>query len=562
MNDSLELNEGKYHCPFKDDDEGLENRDKIFSELIKNDEPFTLNDFLTNPEMTGNYFLKKNLLNLEIKDRLLLKVINELEPDLKNEKRKIISFESCIENDELDDINKRNSLNIYKSINRDIHIILHGKKNLEEKNCIFIDENDKNYEVSENFKNGEYDKKICNLKEKNKIFEFIGIKSLMISITNYMNELIDSYLSYFEKLDEKHPNPRIGDWGDEDEQEGDPTIFDKIYGEIYKDFVKKSNICSELEESFQFSLGSFKTKYQLHFTLSELFTDIFWDSIFHNKFLCKLFIDAYTSIDYEDSKRNLKIIRKVIFDTNIPLKRQIVELLGLKLIEGDEKNDLMTLIVDKKNKHHNEIIKAEKEKEKNEMNKNEEDEININSVKLNNSFEFINNDKNNLLKNKKEMIIDDNINIRCNIIKANDIGKFKQKKAKANSSFLNTENKNTNIIIPFESINDKNDNKEKKNNENNDDGVPDLSNKKIEEIINYINDGKIVDKSTKNKRKKKSRKNKRKKEEAEQNKVEIEDSLVLKFKEDLAEEFIHAGSITKIKPVISDNWLKDISTYY
>jgi hypothetical protein len=135
----IHTNDRPYHCPFKDDDEGLENRDKIFSELIKNDEPFTLNDFLTNPEMTGNYFLKKNLLNLEIKDRLLLKVINELEPDLKNEKRKIISFESCIENDELDDINKRNSLNIYKSINRDIHIILHGKKNLEEKNCIFID---------------------------------------------------------------------------------------------------------------------------------------------------------------------------------------------------------------------------------------------------------------------------------------------------------------------------------------------------------------------------------------------------------------------------------------
>ena len=89
-----------------------------------------------------------------------------------------------------------------------------------------------------------------------------------------------------------------------------------------------------------------------------------------------------------------------------------------------------------------------------------------------------------------------------------------------------------------------------------------MSNKKIEEIINYINDGKIVDKSTKNKRKKKSRKNKRKKEEAEQNKVEIEDSLVLKFKEELAEEFIHAGTKTKIKPVISDNWLKHISTYY
>ena len=49
-------------------------------------------------------------------------------------------------------------------------------------------------------------------------------------------------------------------------------------------------------------------------------------------------------------------------------------------------------------------------------------------------------------------------------------------------------------------------------------------------------------------------------EEAEQNKNQLEDSLVLKFKEDLTAEFIHANTITKIKPVISDNWIKLIST--
>jgi hypothetical protein len=321
-----------------------------------------------------------------------------------------------------------------------------------------------------------------------------------------------------------------------------------------------------LEEALQFSLGSFKAKYQMHFTLSELFTDIFWNSIFHNKTLCKLFIDIYSNIDDIEKKINLEKIRKVIFGMNIPLKHQIIDLLELHHIEKDEKNDLMTLIAEMKNIYHNELMKLEKEKEKEkgriESNKNEENEINIENIKINNINEFINNDKNNnLLKNKKEMIIDENI--RCNIIKANDIGKFKQKKAKA---FLAHDEKNNNIILPVENNNGKNEDKEIKNNDNiNNDTVPDFSNKSVDELVKYINDDKIVDKSSKVKRKKKSRKNKKAKKEealAEQNKIEIEDSLVLKFKEDLAEEFIHAGAITKIKPVISDNWLKRISTYY
>ena len=327
--------------------------------------------------------------------------------------------------------------------------------------------------------------------------------------------------------------------------------------------MKKSNICSELEEALEYSLGSFKNKYQMNFTLSELFTDIFWNSIFHNKSLCKLFIDTYSNINDIEKKINLEKIRKVIFGMNIPLKHHIIDLLGLRHIEQDEKNDLMTLIAEMKNEYHYKIMKLEKEKEKEiekeKMENKNENEININNIKINNINEFIDNEnKNNLLKNKKEMIVDENI--RCNIIKANDIGKYKQIKAKANSSFLSNDNINSNIILSIENNNDKNEKKII-----NDDTVPDFSKSSVDEIVKYINDDKIVDKSSKVKRKKKSRKNKRaKKEEAssEQNKVEIEDSLVLKFKEDLAEEFIHANSITKIKPVISDNWLQQISTYY
>ena len=562
MEDPLEINEEKYHYALKEaEPEGLESIEEIVSKAIKNDQPLSLN--FPN-QINQKIILSMKLENLELKDQILLSVIHTINEDLSNEKKNLILFEPCIENNDIDKMNKTKSMNIYNAINREIHIILHGKKNLEKKNCIFLTESDiNNFEISI-LKNSLYDKKICNLKETNKIFEFIGIKTLMISITNYMNELIDSYTQNFENNEKKNSAlapPSDGEWEKNEE----------IYIGIYKDFVKKSNICSELEEALKYSLGSFKTKYQMNFTLSELFTDIFWNSIFHNKTLCKLFIDTYSNINDIDKKINLEKIRKVIFGMNIPLKHHIIDLLGLRHIEQDEKNDLMTLIADMKNEYHFKLMKLEKEKEKEiqkekmEMNKNENDEINMNNIKINNINEFIDNDnKNNLIKNKKEMFIDENI--RCNIIKANDIGKYKQIKAKTNASFLANDNKNSNIILSIENNNDKNENKDKKISDNiNDDTVPDFSNKSVDELVKYINDDKIVDKSSKVKRKKKSRKNKKaKKEEAlsEQNKIEIEDSLVLKFKEDLAEEFIHANSITKIKPVISDNWLQHISTYY
>ena len=538
MEDPLEINEEKYHIALKEETEGFESLEEIASKIIKNDNPLSLN--FPN-QINQKIILSMKLENLELKDQILLSVIHTINEDLTNSKKNLILFEPCLENNDIDKINKTKSVNIYNAINREIHIILHGKKNLEKKNCIFLTEPDINtYELSI-LKNSLYDKKICNLKETNKIFEFIAIKTLMISFTNYMNELIDSYMQNFENENNN----------------------EEIYIGIYKDFVKKSNICSELEEALEYSLGSFKNKYQMNFTLSELFTDIFWNSIFHNKSLCKLFIDTYSNINDIEKKINLEKIRKVIFGMNIPLKHHIIDLLGLRHIEQEEKNDLMTLIAEMKNEYHYKIMKLEKEKEKEiekeKMENKNENEININNIKINNINEFIDNEnKNNLLKNKKEMIVDENI--RCNIIKANDIGKYKQIKAKANSSFLSNDNINSNIILSIENNNDKNEKKII-----NDDTVPDFSKSSVDEIVKYINDDKIVDKSSKVKRKKKSRKNKRaKKEEAssEQNKVEIEDSLVLKFKEDLAEEFIHANSITKIKPVISDNWLQQISTYY
>ena len=583
----LELNEDKHLYSLDEETEGLESIEKLVEESIQKDYPFSFKDLLLNPETAEFNFFKMKFPKLELKEIIILNVINEMRQDINDDERKIVLFEPNLKNEKIEVDNINMSTCIYNSINRVVHKTLHGKKDMEENSCIFLNENNKKFEVSENYKNTEIDKKICSLKEKNKIFEFIAIKSLMISITNYMTELINSYLAFFEKSTEE--NQKIiegkgtdggpGDGGPEGEEEQEDEILKFCnFNEIYSDFVSKSNICSsELEEYFIYSLDSFRAKYQMNFTLSELFTDIFWNSIFHNKIMCKIFVNSYMNEDiYGDMRSTLRRIMKIIFGTNIPLKHQIVELLGLHQIENNEKKDLMTLVVYMKNKYHRRIIKSEIEKEyikKNKMIKglkekekikekekeeninnininNDEKEFNINNFK-NNDKEEINDNKLNILT-KNEMINTDNL--RCNIIKANDIAEFKQRKQKmkTNSQFI-------------ENDIDINNNKEKENNNINinEDGVPDLSNKTVDEIINYINDSNIIDKSTKGKKKKKSRKNKKgkKDETLELKKIELEDKEFNKFKEDINKELIYAGSITKIKPAISEEWIKLISTY-
>ena len=333
------------------------------------------------------------------------------------------------------------------------------------------------------------------------------------------------------------------------------------------DFIFKSNLCSsDLEEFFILSLNCFRKKYQMNFTLSELFTDIFWNSIFHNKELCTLYINSYLNNEiYGDIKISLKNIAKIILKVNIPLKHQIVELLGLHQLEAKEKNDLMTLIESQKKKYHWEITKSEKEKEK--LNKinfiKKDEEINLNS----NSIDFKNEDKN--IEKKSNNMINIENNIKFNVIKANDISVIKHKKQKQAINESKPSNVNSNDNNKENVKEKQNENKEKgdshkndlKKNNNENDNIMDFEHKTVDEIYNYINGDKIV----KNKRKKKSRKNKKAKKEEnipDENQEEIVDNIVLQFKQDLSDKLIHARYITKIKPIISEEWIKKIISSY
>ena len=548
--EQVEINENKCRYSF-DEEYNYECLEKLVPENFPKDCTFSLKDLLFKAEK-NNYF-KPRIENCDIKERILLNSINDIKADIENNDFQFIEFDNNKNmTNENKDYNNINSLFI--EIDKMVHLTLHKKKMIngkEIKDCNFYD-NEQLFEFGKNVKNNNIDKKIVNLKKENKNFEFFTIKSIMISLTNLISEYVQKYLA-------KNKEGKKIEFDLEKLENFDIIIEPNIFEDIYKDFVYQSNLCSsELEEYFIISLNCFRKKYQMNFTLSELFTDIFWNIIFHNKELCNSFINFYLNEEiYGDIKIYLKKIMKIILSVNIPLKHQIVELLQITQLNSYEKNDLMTLIVEQKKLHHNEIVALEKEKE------------NLNKINNNKKLEEININKN---ENKNNNLISNDLknveSIKYNIITANDISTLK----KQNPSLLSYCNSNNMILNKENNIKKEKENKEKeiKREENNKNyvnkknkekfAIDDMEHKTVDEIYNYINDDKIV----KNKKKKKSRKNRKNKKEeimVEQNQEEIEDSIVIKFKEDLSDKLIHARSITKIKPIISESWIKYISDY-
>ena len=88
-----------------------------------------------------------------------------------------------------------------------------------------------------------------------------------------------------------------------------------------------------------------------------------------------------------------------------------------------------------------------------------------------------------------------------------------------------------------------------------------MDDKSLEEIYEYINKDNKVKNKKKNKRRNKG-KSKKNKNEIYDSSINIpEDPLVVQFKNDLKEDFIFANAITKIKPFLSENWIKSITSY-
>ena len=384
------------------------------------------------------------------------------------------------------------------------------------------------FKETENICYSNIDKLINNLKKKNKLkhLEFIAIKAIIIGIINLIEELITNYL---QKTEDTNINYNL--YNEEYYYSEDGEIFENnivifkpdIFETIFNDYVSTSNMCPFLENYFIESFNNFRKTYQISFTLTELFTDIFWNYIFHNKILCNKFINIYIGNDAcSDNIRNtLSKIIKIISDTSIPLKSQLLQLLLINNIEDKDDIDLMTSIVKQKNINYTFI-------------KNENIINNVNKNTINREYiDIINNNED-------------------------------KKDEKNNHNFIK---------------NDTNDDKSKYDNEN------DLEHKSVDEVYNYINDNKeIKSKKKKRTKKKKNKKNEKKNEKENEIKTSSEDSdsknktsnedndnkndnfnnediIVTQFKKYIDQNNINANEINKIIPIISDNWLRKISAY-
>lgn len=468
--------------------------------------------------------------NSSEKERIVLDTVVSLVKERKQKNKKMFfSYKDIIEDENEEnkikkDIEEDESIvdeKIFTAVDRVAHKTLHKEKN--EKNIkicqIYNDLSDFEFKYSDkNIGYNNIDKLINNIKQKRINIQYIAIKSIIVSMMNLTQELINNYYKISEEM---NLNMNVNVISDEDNINDDENelveINPNVFEILFNDYVFTCNRCSFLENYFIESFNNFRNTYKIDFTLSELFSDIFFDGIFHNKFLCKKFISLYIGNEKcnEKIRKILAKIIKIISDISIPLKSKIIELLPLKKI--NQEKDLMSTIITNKNSNIDYI-------QNDSLLSNVSNKFPINSENIIN----INNSDKNEIEIENESEIKD-------VIK-------EEKKNKKEKKFSESE----------------------------------MEHKTVDEIYNYINDNSDV----KVKKKKRNKKKKNKKiqinkeiniinEDIKDNSInlnqiieEVDDEIVLKFKQEISANFIDANRINKIKPVISENFLKIISEKY
>ena len=427
-------------------------------------------------------------------------------------------------------------MKFHDAIGRVVHQLMHNKIKLNNP-CMYY----KNLNSSCKISHENIDKLINKEKTTNKKLEFIAIKSIIISISSFTSELIKNYFVYLKN--------RINIFNFE-EEDLNYVLNCEIFSHMYEDYEVILSICTIIERDFSKSLNWFREKYQMNFYLYDLFTDIFWNAIFHKKQFCNAFLQNYNCEKID--KNTQEVFEQIIsnlFELNIPLKRQISELLGIKnKVEDDEKYDLLSLMISEK-KLNNNFYFCDNNKEYLNINNiiskikssNQEKEIetfiNINEENINELANLEN------IKYGYEQIKEDIKIIKNNIItkekENNDIKEIKKVKTNDTTTLSNN------------SINISN---QSSLNENNNNNIT-LENKTIDEIFDYINSDSNEKSKNKRKHKKKNKKIIEEPVEETNNNYEL-DPIVEQFKNELS---ITNTNIQKIKPVISSDWLSSIT---
>ena len=483
----------------------------------------------------------------------------------------------------------------YWVISREIHNKIHEEKKENEfsEYCHCINDQKEKYILGTeyNFKYENIDSSICKLKCTNKNIEFISIKSIFISFYNLTCEYIQKYM----EINEYNKNNNYCEYS--------------IFEYVINDYVYINDKLNFLNNDFKQSLDCFKNAFNISFSLEDLFKDIFFNAVFHNQVLGFQYIHAFVSHNYNIKNSILKILN-IISNQCLPLNKNISKLLNIDDL-FNYKIDLTSKIIEKNEQMHIcvGIRSVEKEyKIKNEDEKNNESVNEKEIIYVSGNFDNNENKKFNFIPN----ISDINMEKIFLDIEKNDIESipiFQEKIFNNNSYNVNNSNNNisnninnninnnnnidNNIINNINNINNNkeenyiNNNNDKINNNNEasnekqkniknncnkeikvNNEIINMENKSLDEIYEYISMGNKVKNKKKNKKRNGKNKGKSKKtitinnenDYIETDTNDDEDPIVIKFKNDINEKVIFANTITKIKPSISENWIKTISS--
>ena len=499
--------------------------------------------------------------------QLILISILEIQISLNGDENNYIKYESLTE--------KIIEKNIYWVISYEIHTRIHQKEGEFKEYCHYIKDKKEENILSDknNFKYENIDKIICELKRKNKKIEFIGIKTIFISFYNLVYEYAEKYVEIFELNKKNNKSKNIYEF----------FIFDYIIND-YIYIIEKIQF---LNSDFKQSLNDFINEHDLlNFSFENLFKEIFFNVILHNQILGFRFIQEFIHSESDRKKLFVKVL-DIIENIKSPLIREVAKILNIENL-FNYKIDLVSKIIEQNEQTHICLgvgkceIKSDEEKgeivRKKEIivftgkigkkDKNEDD-FDMDKIIIG-----LNKDKNDD-SDDDENIIERKIIINRKIIKKAKIESEKEEKQEDIKECDNKQNIDKNINNNNETNKPINIQKIKENNIN--DNNQDINKSKIEstkekenmddksldEIYEYINKDNKVKGRKKNKRRNKAKlkKNKSKKGNNESTMDDSEDPIVTQFKNDIKEYFIHASTITKIKPLISDNFIKSITSY-
>ena len=515
-----------------------ESKGAILPKIINNNKIFTKNEFENAQNLIKNFTPE---------DQIILIAILEIQLSLVGNENNYIKYEKITE--------KIIEKKIYWVITKEIHKRVHRQKKENEftEYCLCL--NDENKEISGaeyNFKYDNIDSIICKLAFSNKNIEFIAIKAIFISFYNITCEYIQKYI----EIDEINKKNNSCEYA--------------IFEYIINDYVYINEKLKFIDIDFKQSLFTFQKNFNTNFSFLDLFKDIFFNTIFHNQTLGCQYIHSFVSHDNNVKNSLLKILN-IISNQLIPLNKNVSKYLKIEYLFNTAM-DLTSKILEKGEQLHIYVGIQPIERECKVKNEEENNDI-FNKKEIicikgcfdkneNNKFSVISN----LSKINVEKIFSD-IEKTIEPITVdkifNEDNKEKEKTINKNETEKDNNNSNNNDEEKIKNKNDYNKNIKDANENIN------MENKSLDEIYEYISKDNKIKNKKKNKKRNGKNKIKSKKNnnintneyKDNENDIDIQDPIVLQFKNDINEKVIFANNITKIKPFFSESWIKTISAY-